>query len=202
VLSPDNRVLFVPDLGIDQIRIYRVNAAEGTFAPNHPSFATVRAGLGPRHFAFGREGGFAYVVCEMGSSVVVFSYDPVQGSLMPVETISTLPSDFTGKDDSAEIEVDRSGRFLYASNRGSDSITVFAIDPQTGTLAKVQVAPTQGKTPRNFAIDPTAQYLVAANEDSDQMVVFAIDQKTGQLTPTGQVLRTPSPVSILFVPSQ
>jgi 6-phosphogluconolactonase len=200
VLSPDNRFLFVPNLGIDEIKIYKFDAAKGTFTPNDPSFASVTAGLGPRHLVFGRGGKFAYVVCEMGSSVVVFSYDPVKGSLTPVQTISNLPSDFTGIDNSAEIEVGRSGRFLYASNRGSDSITVFAIDPSKGTLTRVQVAPTLGKIPRNFDIDPTGKYLIAGNQISNQLVVFAIDQTNGQLKPTGQVLDIAAPVCILFVP--
>ncbi len=202
VLSPDNRFLFVPNLGSDQIKIYKFDAAKGTFTPNDPPFASVKAGLGPRHIVFGRGGKFAYVLCEMGSSVLVFSYDPVKGSLTPVQTISTLPADFTGVDNSSEIGIGRSGRFLYASNRGHDSIAVFAIDPQKGTLTKVQTVPTQGKIPRNFAIDPTGKYLVAGNQLSDQMVVFAIDQKDGQLKPTGQVLDIALPVSTLFVPAQ
>jgi 6-phosphogluconolactonase len=202
VLSSDDRFLFVPDLGLDQVKIYRVDAAKGTFTPNDPAFATVKPGLGPRHFAFGKDTKFAYTLCEMGSSVAVFAYDPVKGSLTPVQTISTLPSDFKGEDDSAEIEVDRSGRFLYASNRGNDSVTVFAIDPAKGTLTKVQVEPTQGKIPRNFALDPTGKYLVAGNQKSDQMAVFAVDQNDGQLKPTGQVVDVPAPVSILFVPAE
>ena len=202
VLSPDNRFLFVPDLGMDQIKVYRVDAAKGTFTPNDPPFATVKAGLGPRHFTFGRGAKFAYAICEMGSSVVVFAYDPAKGALTPLQTISTLPSDFKGEDNSAEIEVGRSGRFLYASNRGSDSITVFAIDPIKGTLTMVQVVPTQGKIPRNFAIDPTGKYLVAGNQKSDQMVVFDVDQNDGQLKPAGQVVDAPAPVSILFVPAE
>jgi 6-phosphogluconolactonase len=202
VLSPDNRFLFVPDLGTDQIKIYRVDAAKGTFTPNDPPFATVKAGYGPRHFTFGRGAKFAYAVCEMGSSVAVFSYDPAKGSLTPVQTISTLPSDFKGVDNSAEIEVDRSGRFLYASNRGNDSITVFAIDPVKGTLTNVQVVPTQGNMPRNFAIDPTGRYLIAANQKSNNMVVFSIDPKDGQLKPAGQTLDISSPVDILFVPAE
>jgi 6-phosphogluconolactonase len=200
VLSPDYRFLFVPDLGTDQVKIYRVDAAKGTFAANDPAFATVKPGLGPRHFTFGKDAKFAYTLCEMGSSVAVFAYDPVKGTLTPLQTISTLPSDFKGEDDSAEMEVDRSGRFLYASNRGHDSVTVFAIDPAKGTLTKVQVEPTQGKIPRNFALDPTGKYLVVGNQKSDQMVVFAVDQNNGQLKPTGQVLDVPAPVSILFVP--
>ena len=202
VLSPDNRFLFVPDLGTDQIKIYRVDAAKGTFTPNDPPFATVKAGYGPRHFTFGRGAKFAYAVCEMGSSVAVFSYDPEKGSLTPVQTISNLPSDFKGVNNSAEIEVDRSGRFLYASNRGNDSITVFAIDPVKGTLTNVQVVPTQGNMPRNFAIDPSGKYLIAANQKSNNMVVFSIDPKDGQLKPAGQTLDISSPVDILFVPAE
>jgi 6-phosphogluconolactonase len=202
VLSPDNRFLFVPDLGTDQIKIYRVDAAKGTFTPNDPAFAAVKAGYGPRHFTFGRGAKFAYAVCEMGSSVAVFSYDPAKGSLTPVQTISNLPSDFKGVDNSAEIEIDRPGRFLYASNRGNDSITVFAIDPVKGTLTNVQVMPTQGNMPRNFAIDPTGRYLIAANQKSNNMVVFAIDPKDGQLGPAGQTLNISSPVDVLFVPAE
>ena len=202
VLSPDNRFLFVPDLGTDKIMIYRVDAAKGTFAPNDPAYASVKPGLGPRHFTFGRGAKFAYVVCEMGSSVAVFAYDPAKGSLTPVQTISTLPAGFTGEDNSAEIQVDRSGNFLYASNRGNDSITVFAIDPGKGTLTKVQVVPTKGNIPRNFVMDPTGKYLIVGNQKSDQIVVFAINHKSGQLTPAGQVVDVAAPVSILFVPGQ
>jgi 6-phosphogluconolactonase len=202
VLSPDNRFLFVPDLGADQIKIYRVDSAKATFAPNNPSFASVKPGLGPRHLAFAPGGKFAYVICEMGSSVVAFAYDPVKGSLTPLETISTLPADFKGIDNSSEIGISPSGRFLYASNRGHDSITVFAIDPGKGTLTKLLVVPTQGKIPRNFALDPTGKYLVAANQKSNQMVIFAVDQTTGLLKPTGQVLDIEEPVCVLFVPGE
>jgi 6-phosphogluconolactonase len=202
VLSPDNRFLFVPDLGMDQIKIYRVDAAKGTFTANDPGYATVKAGLGPRHFTFGRGAKFAYALCEMGSSVAVFSYNPVKGSLTPVQTISNLPDGFTGIDNSAEIEMDRSGRFLYASNRGNDSITVFAVDPAKGTLTKVQVVPTQGNIPRNFALDPTGKYLIAANQKSNSMVVFSVDPHNGKLKAAGQMLDIPSPVDILFVPAE
>jgi 6-phosphogluconolactonase len=125
----------------------------------------------------------------------------LKGSLIPIQTISTLPPGFTGEDNSAEIEADRSGRFLYASNRGNDSITVFGIDPQKGTLTKVQVIPTGGKTPRNFVIDPTGRYLIVANQDSNTMTILDIDRQTGELTPTRQVLDVPSPVAILFIPA-
>jgi 6-phosphogluconolactonase len=202
VLSPDNRFLFVPDLGADQIKIYRVDTAQGTFTPNQPSFASVKPGLGPRHLVFAPGGKFAYVICEMGSSVVAFAYDPVKGSLTPLETISTLPANFKGIDNSSEIGISKSGRFLYASNRGHDSITVFAVDPDKGTLTKLRVVPTQGKIPRNFALDPTGKYLLAANQKSNQMRVFAVDQTTGLLQPTGQVLHIEEPVCVLFVPGE
>ena len=201
VLSPDNRFLFVPDLGTDQIKIYKVDAARQTFTPSDPPFATVKAGLGPRHFTFGPSAKFAYAVCEMGSSVAVFAYNPAQGALTPVQTISTLPEDFKGEDGSAEIEIDRNGRFLYASNRGMDSITVFAIDPVKGTLHRAQTISSQGKMPRNFALDPTGKYLVAANQKSGQMVVFSVDPHNGELSPQGQTLNVGAPVSILFVPA-
>jgi 6-phosphogluconolactonase len=202
VLSPDNRFLFVPDLGTDQIAIYKVGSAKGTLVPNDPPFASVKAGLGPRHFILGPGARFAYVICEMGSSVAVFSFDAPKGSLTPVQTISSLPADFAGENNSAEIQLGHSGKFLYASNRGNDSIAVFAIDPTRGTLTNMQVVPTQGKAPRNFVIDPTGRYLLAANQKSDQIVVFAVDQVSGTLTSTGQVLRESSPVSLVFVPGE
>jgi 6-phosphogluconolactonase len=138
----------------------------------------------------------------MGSSVAVFSFDAPKGSLTPVQTISSLPADFAGENNSAEIQLGHSGKFLYASNRGNDSIAVFAIDPTRGTLTNMQVVPTQGKAPRNFVIDPTGRYLLAANQKSDQIVVFAVDQVSGTLTSTGQVLRESSPVSLVFVPGE
>src|ERR1700722_1132058 len=201
VLSPDKRFLFVPDLGTDQIKIYRVDGAKGTFTPNDPPIVTVKAGLGPRHFIFGSGAKFAYVLCEMGSSVLVFSYDSVKGSLTPVQTISNLPPDFTGVDNSSEIGIGRSGRFLYASNRGHDSITVFAIDPAKGTLTKIDTVPT-GKIPRSFAIDPTGKYLVVGSQMSNNIAVFAIGQKDGLLKQSGQPLDISAPVVISFVPAE
>jgi 6-phosphogluconolactonase len=202
VLSPDNRFLFVPDLGLDRILIYRVDEAKRSFTPNNPSYVSVKPGLGPRHFLFGAEARFAYAVCEMGSSVVAFSYDDQSGRLGPVQTISTLPPDFSGEDNSAEIQSSPSGHFLYVSNRGNDSIAVFQVDMRTGLLNKVQIVPTQGKIPRNFVIDPTGRYLLVANQNSNNIVVFAINPDSGQLTPTTQVTNVPSPVSILFVSAQ
>jgi 6-phosphogluconolactonase len=201
VLSPDNRFLFTPDLGLDQIKIYKIDPADETFTPNNPPSVSVTPGLGPRHFAFGRGANFAYVVCEMGSSVVAFSYNKAKGALTPIQTISTLPDDFHGQSTAAEIEVDRSGRHLYASNRGSDSITVFDIDQQKGTLTRTQVESTQGKGPRNFKIDPAGRFLVAANQNTNNLAVLKIDPKTGHLTPTGDTETVPAPVCVVFVPA-
>jgi 6-phosphogluconolactonase len=201
VLSPDHRFLFVPDLGTDQVKIYKVDADKGTFSPNDPAYVTLKPGLGPRHFTFGKDGRFAYVLCEMGSSVVVFSYDAAKGSLTPIQTAYNLPVEFKGIDNSAEIEVDRSGRFLYASNRGHDSITVYAIDPAKGTLTLVQNVPTQGSIPRNFALDPTGKYLVVGNQKSDELLVFDVNQKDGTLKPTGEKVDLDEPICIVFVPA-
>ncbi len=170
VVSSDDRLLLVPDLGIDAISVYKLDAAEGTFAPNDPASVSVKPGSGPRHLVLSPGGKFAYVINEMGSSVVVFSFDAAKGSLTFVQTISTLPSGFIGENSSAEIQIDTAGRFLYASNRGHDSIVVFTIDPRHGTLTKIQTVLTQGKTPRNFVIDPTGKYLLAANQDSNEIV--------------------------------
>lgn len=201
VLSPDNRFVYVPDLGLDQIRIYRLDAAHAGLTPNDPPFVTTKPGSGPRHFAFLPNGRFAYSLHEMGSMVTVWAYTPASGQLAEVQTISTLPAGFAGKNNSAEIEVDSKGKFLYASNRGHDSITVFAIEPRTGKLTVVQHVPAQGRTPRNFKIDPSGRYLFAANQDTNNIVVFRIDPLTGRLAPTGQVLEVQSPVCVRFVPA-
>ncbi len=202
VLSPDNRFVLVPDLGLDQIRIYRLDAATATLTPTDPPFVTVKAGSGPRHLTFSPNGRFVYSLHEMGSMVTVWSYTAGSGKLAEVQTISTLPEDFHGENNSAEIEVDSKGRFLYASNRGHDSITIFAIEPGNGRLSVVDHVPTQGHIPRNFKIDPTGHYLFAANQNSNNIVIFRIDAQTGHLTSTGQVLEVQSPVCVQFVPAE
>jgi 6-phosphogluconolactonase len=197
-LANDNRFAIAADLGLDELLIYHFDAAHGTLSPNNPPFAKVQAGSGPRHFAFHPSGKYVYVINEMGSTVTAFSYDPAHGTLHEQQTISTLPKDFKGKNDTAEIEVHPNGKFLYGSNRGHDNIAVFAVGPQ-GVLKAVEYVSTQGKTPRSFAIDPTGSYLFAANQGSNKIVVFRIDSKTGHLTPTGEALEAPSPVCIKFV---
>jgi 6-phosphogluconolactonase len=200
VLSRDNRYVFVPDLGLDEIISYKIDPAEATLSPNTPPNVKLTPGSGPRHFAFHPNNKYAYSVNEMASSVSAYSYDAKNGALTLIQTVSTLPDGFTREDNSAEIAIDRDGRFLYASNRGNDSITQFAIDRKKGTLTKIQVTPTQGRTPRNFVIDPTGRYLLAANQDSDSIVVFSLDPKSGKINATGTTLNIPSPVCLQFVP--
>ncbi len=198
--SPDNRFAVSADLGTDQVYVYRFDADKGTIEPNEPPFVNVPTGSGPRHFAFDPHGKFGYVIEEMGSSITTFAYDAASGVLNPLQTISTLPSDYKGSSTCAEIEMHPGGRFLYGSNRGHDSIAVFAIDPDKGTLTPIECVPTGGKTPRNFGIDPTGNFLIAANQDSDFLKVFRIDAKTGRLTPTGQTEDAPTPICVMFEP--
>ncbi len=198
-LSPDNRFAMVDDLGLDELLVYKFDGAKGTLTPNDPAFAKLDPGAGPRHFALHPSGKFAYVISEMHSTVTALSADLKAGTFHSLQTISTLPDDFKAPNDDAEVEVHPSGKFLYASNRGHDSITVFAIDPAKGTLTVVDHASTQGKTPRNFAIDPTGKLLLAENQESNNIVVFRIDEKTGKLSPTGKVLEVGQPVCVKFV---
>ncbi len=198
-LSPDNRFAMVDDLGLDELLVYKFDSAKGSLAPNDPPFAKLEAGSGPRHFVLRPDGKFAYVVAEMGHTVTVLSNDASNGKLQPIQSITTLPKDFTGRNDDAEIRIHPSGKFLYASNRGDDSIAIYAIDQTKGTLTQIAITHTGGKEPRNFEIDPTGTLLFAANQKSDNIVVFRIDQKTGQLAPTGKVLEVGSPVCIKFL---
>jgi len=203
-MSPDNRFAIVDDLGLDETLVYKFDSTKGSLTLNDPQLYTTLAkadpGAGPRHFAFHPSGKFAYVVNEMHSTVSVFSYGSKEGVLRRLQTISALPKDFSGHKEAAEIEVHPSGKFLYASNRGHDSIAVFAIDPDKGTLTLIEYAPTKGQTPRSFEIAPAGSLLLAENEKSNNIVIFSIDPKTGRLTPTGKVLDVAEPVCAKFVP--
>src|SRR5579862_3780122 len=160
-----------------------------------------RLGSGPRHLAFTPDGHFVYVISELSATVTAYQYDAARGALKELQTLSTLPDDFTGPKSGAEIAVHPNGNFLYASNRGHDSIAIFRIDPRKGTLIAAERVSTLGKTPRNFAIDPSGTRLYAANQDSNNVVEFRIDEQTGTLTPDGAPLEVPSPVCILFIPA-
>ncbi len=197
-LSPDNRYAIVADLGLDQLLVYTFDAAKGTLGTN-PQIVKASPGAGPRHLAFSADGRFLYVINELQSSVAAYSYDATSGALHEMQIISALSKGFRGENTAAEIEIHPSGKFLFASNRGDDSIAVFATESRTGTLTYVERVPTGGKAPRNFAIDPTGSWLLVANQDSDNIVVFRMDQKTGHLKPTGDVLKVPSPVCLKFM---
>ncbi len=201
VPSPDNRFALTCDLGLDKILIYPLDAAAAKLATNNSSFATVAPGAGPRHLAFSADGRFVYVINEVKLTITVFTYDARTAAMTEVQTLSTLPADcvVTEKDSCAEIAVHPSGKFVYGSNRGHDSIAVLAADARTGKLTLVQNEPTQGKTPRHFVIDPSGRWLLAENQNSDSVVVFAIDTTSGKLKPTGQKITVGSPVCAVFV---
>ena len=192
-LSADNRFALNADLGLDEVFVYRFDASKGKLTPNDPPFAKVAPGAGPRHLAFHPNGRFAYVIDELNSTVTTFSFDAKAGTLHELQTVPTLPKDFTGENSTAEVEVHP------ASNRGHDSLAVFAIDAARGTLKFVEHVSVKGKTPRNFEIDPAGKRLIVANEQSDNTVEFAIDATTGKLTPTGTEIKVPAPVCVKFM---
>jgi 6-phosphogluconolactonase len=197
--SPDKRFAIAADLGLDKLFIYRFDTANGSLVANNPPSAATLPGVGPRHLVFHPGGHVVYVIDEMASAVSMFSYDGRNGTLVPEQTISTLPQGFSGHNEAADIHIDSRGKFLYASNRGFDTISVFAVDAASGRLTLIAEVPSGGKTPRNFAIDPNDKYLIVANEDSDTIVTFAIDPKTGTLHATANVAKLPSPVYVGFL---
>jgi len=196
--DPSGKYLLSADLGTDQLLVYRYDETAGTLTPNDPPFAALPPGAGPRHFVFHPSGKFVYVVNELDSTVSVFAWDGETGALEAVQQIGTLPKDFTGESTTAEIRVHPTGRFLYASNRGHDSITVFTIDAKTGLLNLVGHSPTGGSTPRNFNLDPSGRFLIAANQRSDSVFLFRVDQNTGRLTATGSSVAVGAPVCVLY----
>jgi 6-phosphogluconolactonase len=200
-LDPDNRFAYVPDLGLDKVMIYRFDAAKGVLTAAEPPFAATAPGAGPRHIALAPTGRTAWVINEIDCTIAAFTRDAGAGALTMLQTISTLPEGEGVKQgfSTAEVLLHPSGRFLYGSNRGHDSLTVFAVDPQSGRLTFVQNQPTLGRTPRGFNIDPSGAWLVAGNQDSNTITVFRIDRQTGRLTPTGGPTTLGMPVSVEFV---
>ena len=201
-LDAANRFAFVADLGLDKILIYRFDGASGKLTSNDPPSVSVAPGAGPRHFAFHPSGKFAWVINEIANTVTGFDYDASRGSLKELQTIGTLPADYAGTSHTAEVVVHPSGKFLYGSNRGHDSLAIFTIDAATGRLTAAGNQPTEGKTPRNFAIDPSGRWLLAENQGSGTIAVFAVDSATGKLRPTGQKLEVPAPVCVRFIASR
>ena len=199
-LSPDGRFVIVCDLGLDRIFTYQLAAERAGLTPATPPFVATAPGSGPRHFAFGADGRHAYALTELGNTVLVFDYQAATGALTTRQTLSTLPADFSGASSGAEIRVHPNGRFVYASNRGHDSLAVFAVEVATGRLTLVQHAPCGGKNPRNFALSPDGQWLVCANQNSDSLTVLRVDDQSGRLTLTGQTAAVGLPVCVRFAP--
>lgn len=197
--DPANRFALVSDLGLDKVLVYRLDPARGALAANDSPWAAVKPGSGPRHLAFSPNGRWVYLINEMASTLTAFAYDPQRGALKELQTVSTVSEEFKGKNICAEVQVHPSGKFVYASNRGHNSIAVFAVGPQSGKLVFVERRPSGGKTPRYIGLDPTGQWLLAANQDSDNLVVFRVDAETGRLSPTGQSIKVGSPVCAVFV---
>ena len=200
VTDPGNQFALVADLGLDKIFVYRFNARTGSLKPNHPPFARVALGSGPRHLKFHPNGRWVYVINEIASTITGFNWNAGAGTLGEIQTTPTVPADFTGANTAAEIVVHPNGKFLYASNRGHDSLAVFAVDQKTGWLKLVEHVSCGGKTPRYFSFDPTGRWILCANHGSDSAVVFQADENTGRLTQTGAPVPAPYPFCISFLP--
>lgn len=200
-LDPANRYAFAADLGLDQIRLYRLDPNGGKLLPHDPPAVAVKGGAGPRHFAFHPNGRYAYLINELDNTLIAFAYEAAHGLLREIQTVSTLPPDFQGTSYCADVHVAPSGRFVYGSNRGHDSIVVCAVEEAIGRLTVIDYTPTQGNFPRNFAIDPTGTFLVVANQNSDNLVIFRLDPVSGRLVPTGQIVEVPTPVCVKMIPA-
>jgi 6-phosphogluconolactonase len=198
VTDPGNKRVLVPDLGLDRVMLYRLDAEQGTLTANTPPWGEIEPGGGPRHLAFHPGKDVVYVLHEIGSALTTFAYDPESGAMTALQTLSTLPGDFKEWNSCADIHVAASGRFVYGSNRGHDSIAIFAVDEASGTLAALGHVSTGGSTPRNFAFDPSGEFLLAANQRTGNIVSFRVDRESGWLTPTGDEVAVPMPVCVLF----
>jgi 6-phosphogluconolactonase len=198
--DPSHRFVLVADLGLDKVLVYRLNPKTGALTPNDPPFVSVAPGSGPRHTAFDPRDRYVYAINETASSIVRFGWDSNRGVLTQFETVSTLPEGFTGVNTGAEILMHPSGKFLYATNRGNDSVAVFSVQADTGHLTPLQFISTEGKTPRNADFDPTGKWLLVTNKDSNNAVVYRIDQSTGRLTENGDPVSVPGPFCERFVP--
>jgi 6-phosphogluconolactonase len=199
-LDPRGGFIAVPDKGLDRVFTYRLDTNAGKLIAAEAPAPEAREGAGPRHIVFHPTGAFAYVINELDSTVTAYGYDGPRGALTPFQVISALPDTFVKNSRAAEIAVSTDGRFVYASNRGHDSIAIFAVDQTSGRLTPVGWQASGGKTPRFFALSPSGKRLFAANEDSDEIVTFTIDPVTGVLTPSGTAAKTGSPVCIVFKP--
>ena len=198
--TSDNRFALAPDLGLDQVMIYKLNAPEGLLSPHSPAFATIEPGHGPRHLDFHPHGKWVYVINEMGNSITAFHLAE-DGSLEKFQQVPTLPDDFTGESTCADIHVHPTGKFLYGSNRGHDSLVIYAIDPENGTLNYVGHETRDCSTPRNFSISPDGKFILVGNQDKDVIATFRVDEATGLLEHTEHLTPVPAPVCLKFLPA-
>lgn len=200
VISPDNRFAYAADLGADKVFIYRLDPAEAELTAGEQAFVRTPPGAGPRHLAFHPERPFVYVINELANSVTAFAWNESNGALYEQQTMSTLPDGFKGTTHCADVKITPSGKFLYGTNRGHDSIAAFAIDAETGALNVLQIEPSRGQNPQNLAITPDGRMLLVANMGGGNVVSFWIDDETGKLMHTGHEVIMPSPSCIMLVP--
>jgi 6-phosphogluconolactonase len=194
--DPTNHFALVPDLGLDKLFVYRFDEKTGALTANDPPFAPIKPGSGPRHVRFHPNGKWLYLLSEMASTITAFNWDSSTGKLDEFQSISMLPADFKDTNTAAEVVVHPNGRFLYASNRGDDSIVVYAIDPATGRLTFIQRAPSQGNGPRDFTLDFSGNWLICTNQMSNNVAVFSVDPATGKLNPHGSPVAVPAPCGL------
>ncbi len=201
-LDKNNKFAVACDLGVDKVFVYGYDDKTGKLKPNaEQAFFQTKAGAGPRHFAFHQNGKHAFVINELDSTVTALEFDAKRGTLKEIQTVSTLPANWSGSNTCADIHVSPNGNFLYGSNRGHDSIVSYKIDAQNGKLDLIEHVSTQGKTPRNFVIEPGGRFLLAANQNSDSIVVFRVDEKSGKLIPAGTPVTVPTPVCLKLIPA-
>ncbi len=195
-LDNRGRVVFVPDLGIDKVMIYELDAARGTLRPHSTPWAAMRPGAGPRQLVMHPGSRFAYLINELNSTMTAFRYDGERGTLEETQTLPTLPEDFDGKSTCAEVQISPAGDLLYGSNRGHNSLVIYAVDQSNGTLTRIGHVSTRGNTPRNFTVDPDGNWIIVANQDSDNLAVFRVDHCSGGLIPVGDPVVVPTPVCV------
>jgi 6-phosphogluconolactonase len=200
-VDPANRFALFCDLGLDKVMVYKLDAASAKLTPSQPPFAATKPGAGPRHLALHPNGKWIYVINELDSTMTAFRWDGQAGTLQEIQTVSTLPPDFKEQNTCAEVDVHPSGKFVYGSNRGHDSVAVFALDESSGRMRLVEHESTQGKNPRFITLDPTGHWLLAANQATDNIALFRVDPATGKLEYTGRQVEVGAPVCVKFMPA-
>lgn len=199
-LSPDNRFAFIADLGVDRVFAYALAPETGTLALHPAGAVTIAPGSGPRHTKFSPDGKNFYVLDELDGTVTACRYDTASGVAEPFQRVSTTADDYTGRQSCSEIRLHPGGRFVYAANRGNNTIAVFARDPATGALTRLESVPTGGKNPRNFNLTPDGALLVCGHQDTDNVTVFRVDPASGRLSPTANTVTVPKAICVLFLP--